>query len=134
MSQKNVELVQKAYDAFSRGDAETIRELFPAEFVADFSRRLVDPSVLPREEALAALLSGTDDSWEALPLWEPLEVTDANDKVAALIRTTARGKVSGIEVEARVWNVWTFREGRPVELKYFGDDRAAALEAAGLSD
>jgi hypothetical protein len=28
--------------------------------------------------------------------------------------------------------VWTFRDGKPVESTYFGDDRAAAFEAAGL--
>jgi hypothetical protein len=37
-------------------------------------------------------------------------------------------------VEAHVWGLWTFRDGKPVELKYFGDDRAAAPEAAALSE
>jgi hypothetical protein len=32
-----------------------------------------------------------------------------------------------------VWNAWTFRTGKPVEWTYFGEDRAAALEAVGLS-
>jgi ketosteroid isomerase-like protein len=54
--------------------------------------------------------------------------------VVALVRTGARGKGSGVEVEAYVWNLWTFRDGMLVELRYFGDDRAAALEAAGLSE
>ncbi len=48
--------------------------------------------------------------------------------------STARGKSSGVEVDALVWNLWTFRDGRPIEVKYFGEDRAAALEAAGLSE
>jgi len=30
--------------------------------------------------------------------------------------------------------VWTFRDGKPVEWTYFGDDRASALEAVGLSE
>ena len=37
-------------------------------------------------------------------------------------------------VEAYVWNVWTFRDGKPVEWTYFGADRAAAFEAAGVSE
>ena len=65
-------------------------------------------------------------------MWEPQEVLDADDKVLALIRTAAQGKGSGVEVEAYVWNLWTFRDRKPVEFKYFGDDRAAAHEAAGL--
>jgi hypothetical protein len=54
-------------------------------------------------------------------------------KVFAFIRTRARGKESGVEVDAYVANVWTFRDGEPVDVKYFGEDRAAALEAAGLA-
>ena len=50
----------------------------------------------------------------------------------AFIRTMAHGKASGLEVEAHVANVWTFRDGKSVELTYFGEDRAAALVAAGL--
>ncbi len=50
----------------------------------------------------------------------------------AFIRTSARGKGSGIEVEAYVWNLWTIRDGKLVELCYYGDDQAAALDAAGL--
>lgn len=66
------------------------------------------------------------------PVWEPQEVIDGDDKVVAFIRTAARGKGSGVEVEAYVWNLWTFRDANAVEFKYFCEDRAAALEAAGL--
>jgi hypothetical protein len=54
--------------------------------------------------------------------------------VVALINTSARGKGSGTAVEANVRNLWTLRDGKLVELSYLGDDRAAALEAAGLSE
>ncbi len=66
-------------------------------------------------------------------MWEPQELIDTGDKVLAFIRTSARGKGSGVEVEAYVWNLWTFRDGKVVD-SYFGDDQAAALEAAGLSE
>jgi ketosteroid isomerase-like protein len=59
---------------------------------------------------------------------------DAGHKVLAFIRTSCRGKASGIEVEAHVWNVWTFSDGKLAEWTYFGEDRAAALEAVGLSE
>jgi ketosteroid isomerase-like protein len=32
------------------------------------------------------------------------------------------------------WNLWTFRDGEPVRWTYFGEDRAEALEAAGLRE
>ena len=68
------------------------------------------------------------------PAGNPKKLIDAGDKVLAFIRTSGRGKASGVEVEAYVWNVWTFRDGKPVEWTYFGEDRAAALEAVGLSE
>ena len=127
-------MVRRIYAAMSVGDTEAVREALTREFFADFSRRPMDSWALPPAEALAAFLSQIGEAWERPPVWEPEEILDADDKVAALIRTTARGKASEAEVEARVWNVWTFREGKPVDLTYFGEDRSAALAAAGLSE
>ncbi len=133
MSEENAEIVRRAYAALSRGDGGTVHDLAAPEFVVDFSRRQVDPFVLRgRDEALAFFLSASREPWDDWPVWEPQEVLDADDKVLALIRTAAQGKGSGVEVEAYVWNLWTFRDRKPVEFKYFGDDRAAAHEAAGL--
>jgi len=134
MSEENVELVRRAYAALTRGDADSLRDLAGPEFVVNFSRRLVDPAVLSRDEALGSFFEQLRETWEDWPVWEPQELIEADDKVVALIRTSARGKGSGVEVEAYVWNLWTFRDGRLAEMKYFGDDRAAALEAAGLSE
>ncbi len=135
MSEENVQLVRRVYAALTRGDEDTLHSLAAPELVVDFSRRLVEPVVLRgRDEALASFLSQGREAWDDWPAWEPQELIDADDKVVAFIRTSARGKGSGAEVEAHIWNLWTFREGKVVELKYFGDDRAAALEAAGLPD
>ena len=110
MSQENVELVRRIYAALTRGDTDTIRDLAAPEVVVDFSRRLVDPGVLSLDEALP-FLSQLRETWEDWPVWEPQELIDADDKVLAFIRTSARGKGSGVEVEAHVWNLWTFRDG-----------------------
>jgi ketosteroid isomerase-like protein len=134
VSEENVEIVRRAYVALSQGEEDTLREMAAPEFVVDFSRRLVEPAVLRgRDEALAAL-GQIREPWDDWPVWEPQELIEAGDKVLAFIRTTARGKGSGVEVEAHVWNLWTIRDGKLVDLTYFGDDRAAALEAAGLSE
>jgi hypothetical protein len=34
----------------------------------------------------------------------------------------------------RTWNLWTFRDGKLVEVSYYGGDQAAAFEAAGLRE
>ena len=135
MSQENVEIVRRLYTLITRGD-DRLLDLLAPDFVVDFSRRLVDPIVVRdlNPAVLAAFFDDLRQTWGGLPAWEPEQMIDAGDKVFGFIRTSARGKASGAEVEARVANVWTFRDGTPVELKYFGEDQAAALEAAGLSE
>ena len=131
MSGENVELVRLIY-ALTRG-GDGLMDLVGPDFMVDFSRRRVDPFVLTLDqEVLDSLLPGLLETWEAPPTWEPQELVDAGDKVFALIRTRARGRASGVEVDAQVANVCTFRDGKPAEFTYFGEDRKAALEAAGL--
>ena len=128
-----MEVVQRAYAALTRGDGDTVHDLVAPGMVVDFSRRLVDPFVLRgRDEAPGYFLSqAPHEPWDDWPVWEPQEVIDAGDKIAALIRFSARGEASGVEVEAHVWGLWTFRDGKAVEFKYFGDDQAGASKPPG---
>jgi ketosteroid isomerase-like protein len=128
-----VETARRLLALQSQGDEAAWDEL-PPEFVFDFSRRLIDPVVLRGRDEVRAYWSANGQMWEGGHLgYEPKELIDAGDKVLALVRISGRGKASGVEVEAYTWNVTTFRDGSPVETTYFGDDRAAAFEAAGLS-
>jgi ketosteroid isomerase-like protein len=134
MSQENVDLVRRIYSLLDQGD-EAVWDLAPPEFALDFSRRLIDPVVLRGRDQVRAWAEREGQVWEGgHTRWLPEELTDAGDKVLAFILTGGRGKASGVEVEAYVWNVWTFRDGKPVEWTYFGEDRAAALDAVGLPE
>ena len=134
MSQENVEIVRRIYSLLDQGD-EAVWDLAPPEFVLDFSRRLIDPVLLRGRDQVQAWADREGEIWEGRHTrWQPEELIGAGDKVLAFIRTGGRGKASGVEVEAYVWNVWTFRDDKPVEWTYFGEDRRAALEAVGLSE
>ena len=135
MSQENVEILRRQFALLSQDDYEAFFDELPPEGVFDFSRRLIDPVVLRGRDELRAWIERERQMWEGDHVsYEPKELIDAGDKVLALVRVSGRGKASGVEVEAYVWNVATFRDGEWVEMTYFGDDRAAALEAAGLSE
>jgi ketosteroid isomerase-like protein len=135
MSQENVEIVRHIYTVLDRGDDEAFWKLVAPDFVLDFSRRLIDPVVLRGHDQVQAWYEREMEGWEGgHTRWEPKELMDPGDKVLAFIWTGGRGKASGVEVEAYVWNVRTFRDGKPAEWTYFGEDRAAAREAAGLSE
>ena len=56
-----------------------------------------------------------------------------NDRVLAIGTLHVRGGGSGIETDVATAGVVTFREGRMLSFKDYGD-REAALAAAGLSD
>ena len=134
MSQENVEIARRSLALLNQGD-EAAWDVVAPEFVWDFSRRLINPVVLRGRDEVRAFMEREGQMWEGDHLaYEPKELIDAGDHVLALIRVSGRGKASGVEVEAYVWNVVTFRDGKPVEQTYFGDDRAAAFEAAGLSE
>jgi ketosteroid isomerase-like protein len=133
MSQENVEFVRNVYAMLDRGDAEPWH-LLPPDFVFDFSRRLIDPVVLRGASQASAFYRDLTATWADGARLAVEELIDAGDKVLVLIRFGGRGKISGAEVETLVWNLWTFRDGEPVGWTYFGEDRPAALEAAGLSE
>jgi uncharacterized protein len=134
MSQENVEIVRRVYASVGRGVDEGLWDQFSPDFVADWSRRLVDPEVVRGPEQVRSYLTRNLEAWGEGFSIEPDQLIDAGDKVLAFNRVIGRGKVSGAQVEARIAAVWTFREGKPVAMEYFGEDRAAALEAAGLSE
>jgi ketosteroid isomerase-like protein len=133
MSQENVDYVRTFYEMIDRGDPQAWDSL-PADFVIDLSRRLIDPVMLRGPDELRAFYRDLDAPWADGASLELEELIDAGDQVLVLIRFGGRGKMSGAEVEALVWNLWTFRDGEPIGWTYFGENRAEALAAAGLRE
>ena len=108
-------------------------DLVAPGFVLDFSRRRLNPVVVRGRDKVRAFAEGDGQMWKGGHLaYQPKELIDAGDKVLAFVRVSGRGQASGVEVEADTWVVWTFRDGKPVEWTYFGDDRASALKTVGL--
>jgi ketosteroid isomerase-like protein len=68
------------------------------------------------------------DQWdEPNTDWE-LEVTRP-DTVLALVTTRGRGRISGVPVEMRFAQVWTFRGGQPVRMVLYPDIAKGRAEA-----
>lgn len=136
MSEENVEIVRNFYAVHSRGDA-AFWDLFPPDFVWDFSQQVGGPGVLSRDQARAEYDRMRYETFEEGRFrLEPKELIDAGDKVLAFVSTSGRAKSSGdVEISGHIWTVWTFRDGKPVEWTFLGlIHRATALEAVGLRD
>ena len=70
--------------------------------------------------------------------WEQLEVTaeefiDAGDQVVVTLHHRGRGRRSGIEIDARFYELYTLRDGKVLRADEYAE-RAEALEAAGLRE
>lgn len=128
MSQENIEIVGRAFDAYTSGDF-------------DEALAALDPDVVykPAQEAPVTGHDAVRASWERWEGdWEEVEMTseevvDAGDQVIQTILFRGRGRGSGIEVEGRFFQVYTIRDGKTVRWEEFSD-RSDALNAAGLSE
>lgn len=127
MSQ-NVEIVRHLYEAWTPG----------GELVLDFADPEIEFSQPPGQPG-AGTYHGREGVRRALAEWfEPWDeyrievdrLTDLGDDVLAETRQYARGKGSGIQVEHRVFQLWTLRDGKIRRVRMYFDE-ADALEAAG---
>ena len=125
---ENVEIARKGVEAYARGDLDT-------------ALASVDPDIIwnPVEEAAT---QGHDAIRANLERWEtdfedfeatPEEYIDAGDQVLVTIHWSGRGRGSGVQVDIRTYNLYTFRDGKVIRMDEF-TERSDALEAAGLSE
>jgi ketosteroid isomerase-like protein len=133
MSEENVELVRRYYEAFNRGGPREANILIAEDFVADASRRPVEPTVLHgRDSALQAGLRIYETWGESLQV-VPEQLIPLGDRVIAVVRNRARGPTSEAAVESVTAQTWTVRDGKLARFEYFGS-KQEALEAAGLRE
>jgi ketosteroid isomerase-like protein len=139
MSEENVEIVRRVFDAVARRDTETVLSLYHPDLEWNGSRHRwaeVLGHGMARFRGHEGLRRWARQYYEA---WENLEdnieeLIDAGDQVISIVTTRARGRASGVEVE---WKhnagVWTIRDGKVVRVVWL-PTREEALEAAGLRE
>ena len=75
------------------------------------------------------------DQWEDLDVEWELEQA-GHDAVFAVVEMQGRGRTSGVPVELRFGQVWSFRDGVPVRMVFYNDvehgRRAAGLAPPSL--
>src|SRR5437867_3107044 len=101
MSQENVEIVRRCYEAFNRGDFDAAMEVVHPEI--EFVLPGGGPPLTGKE---AVRVWMEPDAFEEVEI-EPLEFTVNGDRVLVRTRVRARGAGSGMELEVQVCAVWT---------------------------
>jgi ketosteroid isomerase-like protein len=133
MSQENVEIVRSMYDAWARNEFPGPAELLDAEIEYVNPANAVEPGTRHGLEAFSRAVEQVFvEGWEGWR-FEPERFTPSGDRVAVVLRYTARGRGSRVKVEGRLSTLWTISGGKVVRFEWFhGADEA--LEAIGLAD
>jgi ketosteroid isomerase-like protein len=136
VSEENVQIVRRVYDAVARHDTATVLAAYDPDVEWDLSRSLwgdlTGRPVYRGHEDLRAFYREWYEAWgkydEAVE-----ELIEAGEHVIVVAKGRGRGRASGAEVGWTQYGVWTLRGGKIVRVAWFGT-REAALEAAGLSE
>ena len=88
----------------------------------------VEESSAKGHDAVRASTSRWKGEWNDYELI-PEEFAEMGDRVVVTVRFRARGRRSGIEVDARLYDVFTVRDGKIVRMDQFAE-RSEAIQAA----
>ncbi|MGI8461388.1 MAG: nuclear transport factor 2 family protein [Solirubrobacterales bacterium] len=138
MSEENIEIVRRVYEAAASRDAATVFALYDPEVELDASRLglagVAGTSGVSRgHEGLRNFFREWHDAWGSIE-YDYEELIDAGgEHVISVVTRHARGRASGIEVERPFALLWTLREGKVVRVVWFVT-REEALETAGLAE
>jgi ketosteroid isomerase-like protein len=126
MSRANVEVVRRLFESYQRGDYTAAAECLAADIVWEVGQELLARG---REE-VRAMWERWDGSWDEQET-VPEEFIDAGQRVLVTVYYSARGRGSGITYAERLFDVYTFSDGKCVRKQEFRR-RFEALEAARL--
>ncbi len=133
MSQENVEIVKRSNEAFNAHDIERWASFIDPHF------QFVDHMAAVAEESG----SGIESSRRLVEEWfatfpdfrAPIEeIIDAGDLVVTVTHYQGTGASSGLGYSQRAAEILTLRNGKLIHAELGFADKAAALEAAGLSE
>jgi ketosteroid isomerase-like protein len=136
MSDENVKVVRRIYDAWLAGDYETVLAQYDPEIRLNPDPEAswvgIDEDYFGHEGVRRYLRAVYEAFEDYRPEIEQLIDVD-EDRVLTLAVEHGRGRGSGAEVHAaKTAHLWTLRDGKAVRIDLFLD-RKRALEATGLS-
>ena len=133
MSQENVEVVRRSFDAWNEGDVAAIRRLYSDDAVArtgvtEFGR------TFEGDDPIGRWVAELQETWaEVHWAYERIFEGEADDVVVSFYRAIGVGRESGVEVVREFTGVYLIRDGRIASERVFLN-RDEALEAAGIEE
>jgi ketosteroid isomerase-like protein len=133
MSQENVEVVRRAWQAFVNGGVEATFDLWTDDCIFEDFPEMPESAVYVGRDGLIEAVEHFTEMWTDLA-WEPLEFIDAGESlVIAVIAIRGQGGSSGAPLDAIATWLYEMRDGRVFRARAF-TTKEQALEAAGLPE
>ena len=126
---KNLDIVRRGYEAFGRGDMDTLLSLFDEDIDWVTPGPLELPTAGHRRgrQEVAGFFKTLNDAFE-VERFEPKEFIEQGDRVVALGEETVRVRNTGRSVEF-VWaHVFEVRNGKIVSFHEYGDTAPVVAE------
>jgi ketosteroid isomerase-like protein len=127
VSQENVEIMRRSFDAFTRGEVSEVIDAIDENAVI---RPIIGPE-WHGPQGFLDMLADWVEGFDELTI-TPEEFFDAGDDVVVRVRQEGRGSSTGVPVQVNFWFVHSLKDGKMIRLEMF-EDREPAFAAAGLS-
>jgi ketosteroid isomerase-like protein len=137
MSQENVEALRWLYGEWAKGNMWALRDIADPAIEWEWSEGMASmyggPHIYRGLEEIGAATLEWLEAWDAY--WMTAEdFVEADDEITVVpMHLYARAAGTDSVTEQRSVAVWTLRNGKATHVRYY-DDKAEALEAAGLSE
>ncbi len=128
---QSVQVVRRLYEAWDVTDLETVFGLLDPDVRWVNPDYAVEPGTRIGHEGFATVLRNLDASFASYR-HELGEIAEFGDRLLCHTIFHARGRDSGVEVDVPEQHLWTVREGRIVELRWFHDAAEAEQAATDL--
>jgi ketosteroid isomerase-like protein len=121
------DLLRAAYDALGRRDFEALSGLADPGFEMDLTDRVLNPATYRGAEGLARFVEEVDELWASMDLTVE-QVLERDDEALAVLRVKLQGRGSGVQLNDRIAQWWTLRDGKLVGMRLYQDVDAALAE------
>jgi ketosteroid isomerase-like protein len=132
MSEEKIEIVRRIYDEWGRGNFRVGAELFDSNTLLVLAPEFPESGAYRGPEEIDGYMRGFLGAWDDLVIKGESFIA-AGDSVIVGVYQQGTGKESGVPVELRYFQVWSFRGDTVLRMENIAE-RAQAFQAAGVSE
>jgi ketosteroid isomerase-like protein len=121
-------MLSRGYQAFGSGDTQSVLALLHPDVTVEVhtDRPDIGSEIYEGHDGFLENFAELEDVFEDLKI-DPQEIDQSEERIMVACRITGRGKGSGVAIEAKIFHVWTLRDGMATRLEIFSDSEQARI-------